>query len=742
MSKPKGFLSIAIPAITVFISSACSMIIELVAGRLVAKDLGSSLYTWTSIIGIVLAGITIGNYAGGRLADKYKPRKTLAYLFCLASIACVTIIILNNIVGEWVFLWHLNWPTRVVSHISFVFLVPSILLGTISPVVAKMALDRGLPAGRTVGDIYAFGAAGSIAGTFLAGFYLIAAMGTVAIVWSVAIMLLVIAFLYWFKLWLIYVWAVILAILFFLGNTSKAQAAEIAASIGLQKEHDPTIIYEDETPYCYVAVKQVSKEPDRRIFMQDKLKHSEIDMQNIDNLLYFYTHIYASITHGLRSENQPITAMIIGGGGYVYPQYLANHWPNSQIDVVEIDPGVTRAAQEAFGLSRNAAINSYSMDARNFVDDLLYRMKNGEDVPKYDFIYEDAINDYSVPYQLVTKEFNDKIARLLKDNGVYMVNLIEVYDSGKFLGSMIETLEKTFPHVHVLTEYAPHSIRNTFVLAASMQKLNLEEIIGTYQKGAEIWHLSKEELDTLKSKANFIVMRDDYVPVENMLAPVVKRSTTDIISLRYKKIAEDHKQKGEFNESIAQYKKMMEMEPTLTLLGCNEIAIMLTMQEKYEEAASYFRKALAYNEQAETKVNVAGIHLNLGLILQNTQQPEAAREHFQKAAEGFRAELTKDPSSLKNTMLLANVYMHLQDYPQGTAYFQKAVNLNPYDTQLHIQLAQAYEVQGLYDDAAAVIQKAVGFFKHINEEKRAAPLHEYLEKLAFLKYRKTNAKTD
>ena len=319
MERSRSFLSILIPAVTVFISSACIMILELVAGRLVAKDLGSSIYTWTAIIGIVLAGITIGNYVGGRLADRYAPRKTLGTLFCLASIACVTILILNNIVGEWVFLWQLSWPARVFSHICFVFLVPSTLLGTISPVVAKMALERGLPTGRTVGDIYAFGTAGSIVGTFLAGFYLIATMGTIAIVWTVACVLLVIAFLYWAKFWLIYVWAVFLAVLFFLGTSSKASAETIGSALELREAHDPSILYEDETPYCYVAVKQVSENPDRRLFIQDKLKHSEIDMSNIDNLLYFYTHIYASITHGLVPENEPITAMIIGGGRLCLP---------------------------------------------------------------------------------------------------------------------------------------------------------------------------------------------------------------------------------------------------------------------------------------------------------------------------------------------------------------------------------------------------------------------------------------
>ncbi len=195
MSKSRNFLSILIPSVTVFISSFCIMVLELVASRLIARHLGSSLYTWTAVIGVVLAGITIGNYLGGRLADRFQARKTLAILFILSSVACVVIIILNNTVGGWIWLWHFSWPARTFIHVCLLFLPASILLGTISPVVAKMALDQGLSKGRTVGDIYAWGAAGSIAGTFAAGYYLIAAMGTIAIVWTIAAVLLLMAIL-------------------------------------------------------------------------------------------------------------------------------------------------------------------------------------------------------------------------------------------------------------------------------------------------------------------------------------------------------------------------------------------------------------------------------------------------------------------------------------------------------------------------------------------------------------------
>jgi predicted membrane-bound spermidine synthase len=297
MGKSRSFLSIAVPSGTVFLSSFCIMVLELVAARLIARHLGSSLYTWTAVIGVVLAGITIGNYLGGRIADKFPARKTLAVLFALASAACIVTVIANNLVGGWVWLWRFNWPMRVFSHVSLVFLLPSVLLGTISPVVAKMALERGLPTGRTVGDIYAWGAAGSIAGTFATGYYLIAVMGTIEIIWTVGGVLLLLAICYWARLWVLYVWAAIFIALLTLGLVPAGWAKDAGAGMALRDKADPDIIYEDESQYCYIAVKRVSENPDRRAFMQDKLRHSDIIMGDILDLQYSYERIHAAMTH-------------------------------------------------------------------------------------------------------------------------------------------------------------------------------------------------------------------------------------------------------------------------------------------------------------------------------------------------------------------------------------------------------------------------------------------------------------
>ena len=73
------------PNLIVFLSSACIMILELVAGRIIAPHVGVSLYTWTSVIGIVLAGISLGNYLGGRIADRWASPRLLGGIYLLAD---------------------------------------------------------------------------------------------------------------------------------------------------------------------------------------------------------------------------------------------------------------------------------------------------------------------------------------------------------------------------------------------------------------------------------------------------------------------------------------------------------------------------------------------------------------------------------------------------------------------------------------------------------------------------------
>ncbi len=187
---------------TVFVSSFCIMVLELVAGRVITPYVGTSLYTWTSIIGIVLAGIAVGNYFGGRLADRFatsrtRAKRVLAILFILAGVIAAGIGFYNSFFGTMPFLKNLDEPRlRIALHVTLVFFLPCFVIGHISPVVAKSALDLGLLVGRTMGSVYAWGVVGSIIGTFMTGFFFVAVMKTSTIILSVAALLVAMGVLY------------------------------------------------------------------------------------------------------------------------------------------------------------------------------------------------------------------------------------------------------------------------------------------------------------------------------------------------------------------------------------------------------------------------------------------------------------------------------------------------------------------------------------------------------------------
>ena len=561
---------------TVFLSGAAIMTVELVASRLIARYLGSSLYTWTGVLGVILAGISLGNYLGGRMADTARnlPGR-IAAMFFAGAVACLAILWLNAWAGASVLLMGLSWPVRILLHMTWAFLLPATVLGTISPMVAKLAIERAAQTGRAIGTLYAWNAVGSIAGTFLTGFYLTAWLGSVRIVVCMALVLAVLGLLYALSARRAgaaraasggAAAGVALFLGFFLLAVLPGEGvAGVARALKLRDvPSEPNAVYYAETQYQILTVTAEEGNPNHRAFYQDKLRHSEADLSDLADLKYPYMRIYdALVNQKLGKNDRPVRLLLLGGGGYVFPNYLYRARPGSELVVVEIDPGVTRAAQAAFGLPADAPLEIHHLDARNYVADALRRNRAAPgSVPLFDFIVCDSVSDYSVPYQLTTREFMAQVRELLKPDGVYIMNLIDAYDVGGFMNAVAQTFAAAFPFRGAMSAVPDLGPRNTTVFVGANQPLDLAGLAASASRPETFQGrvLTEANFADLQARNGECVLTDDWAPVENLLAPVVRTDRIGLLTAALQggiRAAE----KQDYPRAVRQFRKALEIAP-------------------------------------------------------------------------------------------------------------------------------------------------------------------------------------
>jgi len=540
------------PRATVFVSNAGFMILEIAASRVISKQFGASLYTWTTVIGVVLAGVTAGNYLGGWIADRYPSRRSLSALFGAASVLTVLSGLLGRVFGsEWDMYYQtlvLSWPAQIFLFTTFAFFLPCVFMGTISPMVVKLCLIEERAEGEVVGGIYAWGTVGSIVGTFAAGYFLIDWFGMLPVIMLVAVALAATSWTY--------------------RPRNVALAGWLVASVvflilmWIRPPVAPGTVYQEESNYSFIAVSEQSEQPGVRSMVLDKLTHSRVDLNRPDRLLYAYEWIYDAVLRAHFGSDKPLDALVIGGGGFTFPRYLEVTRPDSRIDVAEIDPAVTEAAYEAFGLPRDTSMQIYNMDARNFVTDRLSSMSESGDDEGYDVIFGDSINDFAVPYHLTTVEFVEDIRALLKPEGLYMLNLIDVYDSGRFLAAAIQTCATQFQHVSVMSTYSSNSDRDTFVVAASDKPI-IDMLVRAHLDRYPQFEgriLESGEIQQLIERSRGLILTDNYAPVENLLAPVVNTRRLDPALLRLQ-LAQRWEARGNLRRAIAHAEKAFRTDP-------------------------------------------------------------------------------------------------------------------------------------------------------------------------------------
>jgi spermidine synthase len=491
--------------LVVFIASFCTMVIELVAGRILAPYIGVSVYTWTSIIGVVLAGISIGAFLGGMLADRFPTPRTLGWLLLASGVAALLISPLTGAVARWPL--QTNLMLRILAVTAVIFFLPSCLLGMISPVVVRLALDRLDRAGNVVGKIYAFSTLGSILGTFATGFLLISWMGTRNILLLMGIILIVSSPLFGGS----FLRRRTLLVLFPVIFVSLWAVHDKAFT----KPRDVNSYLFEETDYFTIELKKTEKNGKRlEAVVLDNLIHSFVDLKDPLHLQYGYEKTYSDLVEWKAKDKPDFRALIIGGGGYTFPRYLEAKYPQARIDVIEIDPRLTQLAYKFLGLSPQTRIRSYNGDARWF----LMNFREGR---VYDFIFGDAFNDLTIPYHLTTKEFSGLMKAVLKPDGLLIANVIDDFQKGLFMPSYIRTLEEVFGKRKVAlvsdTPFTEMGI-STMIVAASPGEQAWDEAEEMNPAGCFI--LNPEEVDNTLQGRFAVLLTDDHAPVDNLVAPI------------------------------------------------------------------------------------------------------------------------------------------------------------------------------------------------------------------------------
>lgn len=479
----------------VFLSSAAVLVLEILAARLLAPYVGDTLETYTAIIGVILAGMALGSWLGGKAADARDPRTLLAPLLIVGGALAFTAIPVIDGLGASV---RGAGPVAVTVLTLFAFFLPAAVLTAVNPAVIKLQLDNLETTGHVVGRLNAISTAGSIIGTFLTGFLLVAAFPSRPVVRAVAVLLIVLGI----------ATAVYLKrnrVLTVGGSAAVLAAASLSFAAAHPCEH--------ESAYYCAYVEQDPEHASGRALWLDTLRHSYIDLDDPSHLEFDYTAWFGDVIDAVAPEGQPVTSLHIGGAGFTMPQYLRAEHPGSTSSVLEVDPLLIELAQDELGLELQDDIAVEIGDARRTIE-------AGDS--QNDLVIGDAFGGVAVPWHLATKEFTELVRDRMTDDGVYVMNVID-YGPRQFLRAEIATVGDVFEHVAVIGRDdafgpAQAGIGGNYVVIASDSPVPVDEVASNNRaRGGTDDVLYGEALEEFVGDAQVLV--DDFAPVDQLLTP-------------------------------------------------------------------------------------------------------------------------------------------------------------------------------------------------------------------------------
>jgi spermidine synthase len=482
-------------SVVVFVTSGAVLVLEILAGRLLAPYVGVTLQTFTAIIGVVLAGIALGTWLGGVVADRVDPRRLVAPSVVLGGALAIGSVPVIRVLGS----GNPSGPASAVVLATLAFFLPSAVLSATHPLVVKLQLRDLAATGHVVGRLSAIGTAGSLVGTFVTGFLLVAAFPTTPTILVIGGSLVLGGIALWVHL----------------GRPADAGATLAAAGVAVVAVLVTLVVdgpCETETAYYCARVEADDDRPTGRTLWLDTLQHSYVDLADPTHLEFTYVQLLGDVADTMAAPGAPLDVVHIGGGGFTFPRYVDATRPGSDNLVLELDEGIVELAQDELGLELTSTLRAVTGDAR----------VNLRDVPddSVDLVVGDAFGGEAVPWHLTTVELTRDVQRVLSPTGIYAVNVIDHPPLG-FARAEVATLATVFEHVAVIgpPDRVAGDDGGNLVLLASDAPLPVEAIVAANRARGDDDDVVSGDAAIEAWVGGADVLTDEHAPVDQLLTP-------------------------------------------------------------------------------------------------------------------------------------------------------------------------------------------------------------------------------
>ncbi len=448
--------------VLVFVAGACSLAVELSASRLLAPYFGTSLFVWANLIGLILLYLTIGYYVGGRLADRF-PRPGVLYLLTTVAAFLIGVI---PFISRPILNWSLtSFATYSISvfygslvAVIFLFAIPMILLGCVSPFAIRLRIEQVGRSGHTAGQLYAISTAGSILGTFLPVLWLIPTIGTRYTFFVFAVSLLLVSMVGLITTQLSMprlpdtrkrLDKSLLSILLLIPMGAAVLSVNGPIKPPSGSDGGGVLVAERESAYNYIQVVRVGEQ--MQLVLNEGLAiHSIYDPNQIlTQGPWDYFMVAPYFNKPPFTQNQVHRACIIGLGAGTIPRELTAAYGPIPIDGVEIDGTIVDLGRQYFHMNE-PNLNVIVQDGRYFLRTTSH---------KYDIIGIDAYQQPYVPFQLTTLEFFQEVRAHLTPTGVTVINAGRTSKDFRLVEALAQTMHGVFSNVYIIdTERFTNSI--------------------------------------------------------------------------------------------------------------------------------------------------------------------------------------------------------------------------------------------------------------------------------------------